>query len=75
MAQITDIHRSPWPRLLRLLTAPFRAFLDALVMAAELNPRLHEIRKLQAMSDAELAQRGLTRDGIVQHVFRDRFYT
>lgn len=34
--------------------------------------RSGEIRRLQAMSDAELAAIGLSRATIVNHVFRDR---
>jgi hypothetical protein len=34
--------------------------------------RSTEIEAYRLMSDAELAKRGLTRDGIVAHVFRDR---
>lgn len=34
--------------------------------------RRDEIEYLNNLSDAELANRGLTRDQIVQHVFRDK---
>ncbi|WP_143071528.1 hypothetical protein [Tranquillimonas rosea] len=33
--------------------------------------RSEQVRRLQAKSDAELARMGLTREGIVSHVFRD----
>jgi len=36
--------------------------------------RYEKIRRLHAKSDEELARMGLTRDGIVQHVFADLFY-
>ena len=36
--------------------------------------RVDEIAVLDAKSDAELRQMGLTRDGIARHVFRDTFY-
>lgn len=36
--------------------------------------RQQEIARLQALSDAELAKLGLTRDGIVRHVLRDIYY-
>lgn len=39
----------------------------------ELRARTAQIDALAALSDAELAARGLTRDRIVAHVFRDRF--
>ncbi|KEO59232.1 hypothetical protein [Thioclava indica] len=40
----------------------------------EYHSRQDVIARLEAKSDAELAAMGITRDGIVQHVFRDRFY-
>ena len=36
--------------------------------------RADQVERLNAMSDAELARRGIARDRIVQHVFRDIFY-
>lgn len=52
-----------WPRL-RLWMARF-------IRAAA---RTEQIERLEAMSDADLADLGLTRDQIVLHVFRDRAY-
>lgn len=39
----------------------------------ECGGRMARMRKLGALSDAELAARGLTRDGIPAFVFRDLF--
>ncbi len=36
--------------------------------------RHDQIRALNALSDTQLASRGLTRAGIPAHVFRDRMY-
>ena len=36
--------------------------------------RTDEIEALHAMSDAELAEIGITRDDIPRYVFRDTFY-
>ncbi|MCB1348498.1 MAG: DUF1127 domain-containing protein [Maritimibacter sp.] len=47
---------------------------DFFVAYAESQGRYHEIARLQALSDEELAARGLTRDGIVRHVFADKLY-
>lgn len=41
---------------------------------AERRGRFDEIARLQAMSDEELAARGIQRDMIVHHVFRDKFH-
>lgn len=43
----------------------FNAYLETRARSAELD-------RFFNMSDEELAARGLTRDGIVQHVFRDK---
>lgn len=40
----------------------------------ELEGRLDQMRKLQALSDAELAKLGIARDRITHHVFRDIYY-
>lgn len=52
-------------RLFTRLGQGFNAYL-------ELRSRRDQIERLMEMTDAELAARGLTRDGIVQHVFRDK---
>lgn len=44
----------------------------ALVAYAERRSRRDQIERLNALSDAELAARGLSRDQIIAHVFRDR---
>lgn len=41
--------------------------------ASYVRPRLDSILRLEAMSDAELAAFGLTRDGILPFVFEDCF--
>lgn len=41
---------------------------------AERRSRSGEVQRLDAMSDAELAKLGVTREGIVQYVFRDKLY-
>lgn len=38
----------------------------------ERRSRRAQIEHLDSLSDAELAERGINRDQIVQHVFRDR---
>ena len=45
----------------------------ALARSMERQSRLDEVRRLEALSDAELAARGIRREAIVPHVFRDRF--
>ncbi|QFU08044.1 hypothetical protein PARPLA_02564 [Rhodobacteraceae bacterium THAF1] len=40
----------------------------------ERNARTDQIRFYQQMSDADLAARGMQREDIVRHVYRDRFF-
>lgn len=40
----------------------------------EARSRQGEIAALEAMSDAELAERGIARQDIVRHVFADSYY-
>ena len=55
-----------------------QSFVASVVTAMSVNRdhenRMLQIRKLQSLSDAELAKLGLTRDGIVKHVFRELYY-
>ena len=44
-------------------------FLDMLVRIGEANPRMRAMQKLAALSDEELAQRGLRRQDIINHLF------
>lgn len=41
---------------------------------AEKHARTDRIAELRALSDEDLAARGLTRDSIVHHVFSDKLY-
>lgn len=40
----------------------------------ENHPRTRQIERLNATSDAELARRGLSREDVIRHIFRDRYY-
>lgn len=53
------------------VSAFFSQLGEIMVLAMESNPRLRRVQALQALSDDELAARGLKRDDIVRHVFRD----
>ncbi|QBX99770.1 DUF1127 domain-containing protein [Rhodophyticola sp. CCM32] len=56
-----------------LLTKPFVAFGNFMVNIMENNSRYREVEFLQALSDEDLAKRGLKRDDIVRHVFGHLF--
>ncbi|GKY89146.1 DUF1127 domain-containing protein [Sinisalibacter aestuarii] len=72
MAYIATAHNAADHRSLmsRVLTALGNFFSDY----AEARSRSAEIEALTRLTDAELAKRGLTREGIVHHVFSSSFY-
>ncbi len=54
-----------------VLVAPFKAIGRFFVQIMESNSRLHQVEQLNALTDEELAKRGLRREDIVRFVFRD----
>ena len=48
--------------------------MDAIDRMYANHPRLVRVERLNAMSDDELARRGLRRQDIVRHVFNDIYY-
>lgn len=50
------------------LAVPFVAVGRFLVMIAETSPRVRELERLNLRSDAQLAARGLTRDGEIRRI-------
>ncbi len=52
----------------------FRAIGNALVTLGEANSRVRRAEALQALSDEELAAKGLKREDIPRHVFSDVFF-
>lgn len=65
---------APARTLGQMLAAPFVAIGHFLVALAEAGPRMKQIEKLNAMSDADLAALGKTRDGEVRRIFGARLY-
>ncbi len=57
---------------------PFAGFLNGfystLVRIAESNTRFAEVEKLQRLTDEELSAKGIRREDIVRHVYRDVLY-
>jgi hypothetical protein len=73
MAFITASHtdaalRPSW------IVRTLRAIGDFFVSYAEARSRSERVEAMLRLTDNELAARGLTRNGIVQHVFSDKFY-
>ncbi len=57
-----------------ILVAPFLAVGRGLVAMAEAGPRMEQIRKLNAISDEDLAAQGLNRADVVRKIFGNSFY-
>ena len=70
----TALHISDNSALLHKLAAPFVAIGNAMVHMAESNTRVQEAKRLNSLSDAELAKRGIRRSDIAHHVFKDVYY-
>ncbi|MBU3029857.1 hypothetical protein [Paracoccus marinaquae] len=60
----------PRLRLGAALAAPFVAIGKFLVSMAEAGPQMRAIERLNRISDADLAARGLTRDGEIRRILR-----
>lgn len=58
-------------RAVGAMVAFFATLTKALAFASGAQGRFDEIQRLQALSDADLAQRGIARDAIVRQVCRD----
>lgn len=52
----------------------FSSFYSGLSRISEANWRVREAERLNAMTDAALAEKGLKREDIVRHVFRDVYW-
>lgn len=73
MAQSTDDQQMQEDRIRDRLDTYFSAVGMGFNAYLERRQRMQQMRDLDALSDAELAARGLTRGGIAAHVFRDLF--
>jgi hypothetical protein len=65
----TDIITTARPAILPRLAAGFASFMTALASYSTAAACARECERLMALSDEQLAARGLTRDGIVRHAF------
>lgn len=66
----TDIHSLPNESKNR--RGILRRVLDVLVSMTEATQQARRLQQLTNMSDMQLAERGLRREDIVRHVFRDQ---
>ncbi len=71
MAHITT-HSHAGFSILRPFVAFGHGVVNWMERIAVANSRIDQIQSLQALSDEELAKRGIERDKIVYHVFADR---
>ena len=52
----------------------FSALFDGLVRIAENNPKMRQINALAALTDEQLAARGLKREEIAHYVFKSSYW-
>jgi uncharacterized protein YjiS (DUF1127 family) len=57
-----------------LIGSVFAALGNALVSIGEANSKMRQVEALQALSDAELAERGIKRSDIARVVFADTYW-
>ncbi|MFT4782824.1 MAG: hypothetical protein ACI9IV_000553 [Paracoccaceae bacterium] len=71
---LTDHFSPTFGTLSTILMTPLRALANWNVRVMENHPRLKKVEALRALSDEQLAQRGMKRTDIVAHVFSDRMH-
>ncbi|MFY0616582.1 DUF1127 domain-containing protein [Shimia sp.] len=71
---LSATHTSTTFTLGKILAAPFVAIGNSFVHLMESNNRVREVEFLNSLSDEQLAGRGLKREDIVRHVFRDMMH-
>lgn len=75
MADITShAPKTTTANLISLLIAPFRAIGNGLISLAEAGPRMAEVRKLNALTDEQLASRGTSREREIRRIFASSLY-
>lgn len=47
---------------------------NALVLMSTANARVRQVERLQSLSNEQLAERGIRREDIARHVFRDLYW-
>ena len=72
MATIVDVTQGN--RIAAGLNRVFNGILNFLVSISTAQSRVRQIEFLCALTDEELAERGLSRQDIVRYVYRDAYY-
>ncbi|MGR3593469.1 MAG: DUF1127 domain-containing protein [Limimaricola soesokkakensis] len=72
MAQTANL--TTGPSLARILGAPFALLGRGLVALAEAGPRMQQVRRLNELSDDDLAALGTTRPEMVRKIFGGSLY-
>ena len=71
MAFYSDTHAPTTTGILTRIGGFFAGLAQAVLTARAAEARVHEMERLAAKSDADLAALGLRREDIARHVFRD----
>lgn len=70
----TSTHHDAHSSIFGTIQTVFSAIGKAMLMTAQSDSRMRQVEALNALSDAELAERGLRRDEIARYVFNDAFW-
>ena len=74
MATTTASNTDNAANALKALVAPLAAIGNFLIGVGESNARVRKLEHLHSLSDEQLAEKGLTREEIVRHVFAGQLY-
>lgn len=64
----------PGFHLSSFLARPFVALWDGMIAMAESHPKMVQVNTLNAFSDAQLAERGTTREAEVRRIFGSQYH-
>lgn len=70
---MADIH-APVAARGNIFSGFFESIFNGLTAFAEANSRVHEVERMNEMTDEQLSKMGLQRTDIVRYVFRDRLF-
>ena len=70
---MADLTTNPTLNVFAPIKRALSAMFDGLISISENTARARQMEALMALSDAQLAERGIKRQDIARHVFRDTY--
>lgn len=75
MAHSATFTTNPLRFVTGALVSVLKGIGNTLIRMAEAGPKMREVKRLNEQSDADLAAKGLTREGEVRRIFSAHFYS